>query len=66
MEKSRLGLGKETIAPECLNKAVGKRCGWLPYLANDVRRDPLRSSPEFNRVAARLDLPSQSIAADAV
>lgn len=59
-----LGLGEEDMALACLNKAVEERSGWLPYLTNDVRLDPLRSSPEFASVAARVGLPSQAIAAD--
>jgi DNA-binding winged helix-turn-helix (wHTH) protein/TolB-like protein len=60
-----LGLGEEDMALERLNKAVEERSGWLPYLANDVRLDPLRSSPQFKSVAARVGLPSHSNVADA-
>lgn len=57
-----LGLGEHDIALKYLSKAVEERSGWLPYLAKDVRLDPLRSSTEFLRVAACVGLPSQSTA----
>jgi len=59
-----LGLGEEDMALESLNKAVEERSGWLPYLANDVRLDPLRSNPRFTSIAARVGLPSHSSASD--
>lgn len=54
-----LGLGDERLAFSWLDRAVEERSPWLPYLANDVRLDPIRSSAEFVRLAARVGLPTQ-------
>jgi DNA-binding winged helix-turn-helix (wHTH) protein/tetratricopeptide (TPR) repeat protein len=55
-----LGLGEQDLALERLHKAVEERSGWLPYMANDVRLDPLRSSAQFVSVQARVGLPSHA------
>lgn len=54
-----LALGEQDPAIELLNRAVEERSGWLPYLTNDVRLDPIRKSAEFVRLSARVGLPPQ-------
>jgi TolB-like protein len=41
---------------DLLDVAVEERSGWLPYLLNDVRLDPVRSNARFASLTARVGL----------
>lgn len=41
---------------DLLDVAVEERSGWLPYLLNDVRLDPVRSTSRFASLIARVGL----------
>jgi TolB-like protein len=49
-----LALGEHDRALDLLDVAVEERSGWLPYLLNDVRLDPLRSTARFASLTARV------------
>jgi TolB-like protein/Flp pilus assembly protein TadD len=51
-----LALGDEGRALDLLDAAVEERSGWLPYLLNDVRLDPLRATARFASLIARVGL----------
>lgn len=51
-----LALGEHDRALDLLDAAVEERSGWLPYLLNDVRLDPLRSTGRFASLIARVGL----------
>jgi TolB-like protein/Flp pilus assembly protein TadD len=55
-----LSLGEHDRALDLLDAAVEERSGWLPYLLNDVRLDPLRSTARFAALTARVGLASAS------
>jgi len=50
----QLALGEHDRALDLLDVAVEERSGWLPYLLNDVRLDPVRSSAKFASLTARV------------
>jgi serine/threonine-protein kinase len=58
-----IALGEHDRALDLLNVAVEERSGWLPYLLNDVRLDPVRSSARFASLTARVGLLPASLAA---
>lgn len=41
---------------DLLDVALAERSGWLPYLLNDVRLDPVRSTSRFASLTARVGL----------
>jgi hypothetical protein len=51
-----LALGEHDRALDLLDVAVEERSGWLPYLLNDVRLDPVRSTARFASLIARVGL----------
>lgn len=51
-----LALGEHDRALDLLDVAVEERSGWLPYLLNDVRLDPVRSTARFASLTARVGL----------
>jgi TolB-like protein len=51
-----IALDEHDRALELLDAAVEERSGWLPYLLNDVRLDPVRSSARFTGLTARVGL----------
>lgn len=53
-----IALGEHDRALDLLDMAVEERSGWLPYLLNDVRLDPLRSTARFATLTARVGLRS--------
>ena len=57
----QLSLGEHDLALDLLDVAVEERSGWLPYLLNDVRLDPLRSTARFAQLTARVGLPPLSV-----
>ena len=56
-----LALGEHDRALDLLNVAVEERSGWLPYLLNDVRLDPVRTTTRFASLAARVGLRPASL-----
>jgi hypothetical protein len=53
-----ISLGEHDRALDLLDVAVEDRSGWLPYLLNDVRLDPVRSTARFAKLTARAGLRS--------
>jgi tetratricopeptide (TPR) repeat protein len=51
-----VGLGEHDRALDFLDAAVEERSGWLPYILNDVRLDPIRSIPRFAGLTAQVGL----------
>ena len=51
-----IALGEHDRALDLLDVAVEERSGWLPYLLNDVRLDPVRSTARFASLTARVGL----------
>jgi TolB-like protein/Flp pilus assembly protein TadD len=51
-----IALEEHDQALDLLDLAVEERSGWLPYLLNDVRLDPVRSSARFASLTARVGL----------
>ena len=51
-----LALGEHDRALDLLDVAVEERSGWLPYLLNDVRLDPVRPTARFASLTARVGL----------
>jgi TolB-like protein len=51
-----ISLGEHDRGLEFLDLAVAERSGWLPYLLNDVRLDPVRSTSRFASLTARVGL----------
>jgi TolB-like protein/Flp pilus assembly protein TadD len=51
-----LALGEHDQALDLFDVAVEERSGWLPYLLNDVRLDPVRSTARFASLLARVGL----------
>jgi hypothetical protein len=51
-----IALGEHDRALDLLKVAVEERSGWLPYLLNDVRLDPVRSTARFASLSARVGL----------
>jgi hypothetical protein len=51
-----VALGEHDQALDLLDAAVDERSGWLPYLLNDVRLDPVRSTARFAAITARVGL----------
>jgi TolB-like protein len=51
-----IALGEHDTALDLLDVAVEERSGWLPYLLNDVRLDPVRSTARFASLTARVGL----------
>ena len=58
-----LALGEHDRALDLLDVAVEERSGWLPYLLNDVRLDPVRSTARFASLTARVGLRPVSVGA---
>ena len=56
-----LALGEHDRALDLLDVAVEERSGWLPYLLNDVRLDPVRSTARFANLTARVGLRPVSV-----
>ena len=56
-----IALGEHERALELLDVAVEERSGWLPYLRNDVRLDPVRSTASFAKLTARVGLRPVSV-----
>jgi hypothetical protein len=57
-----ISLGEHDRALDLLDVAVEERSGWLPYLLNDVRLDPVRSTARFAALTARVGLRPASVA----
>jgi TolB-like protein/Tfp pilus assembly protein PilF len=53
-------LGEEQQGLELLEQAVAEQSLFVPYLATHPWLDPLRSSPRFRTLLARLKLPAQT------
>jgi TolB-like protein len=51
-----IALGEHDRALDLLDVALEERSGWLPYLLNDVRLDPVRSTARFLSLTARVGL----------
>jgi TolB-like protein len=51
-----IALDEHDRALDLLDAAVEERSGWLPYLLNDVRLDPVRSTARFASLTARVGL----------
>lgn len=51
-----IALDEHDRALDLLDVAVEERSGWLPYLLNDVRLDPVRSTARFAGLTARVGL----------
>jgi TolB-like protein len=51
-----IALDEHDRALDLLDLAVEERSGWLPYLLNDVRLDPVRSTARFAGLTARVGL----------
>jgi serine/threonine-protein kinase len=51
-----IALDEHDRALELLDVAVEERSGWLPYLLNDVRLDPIRLTAKFAALVARVGL----------
>jgi TolB-like protein len=49
-----ISLGEHDRALDLLDVAVEERSGWLPYLLNDVRLDPVRSTARFASLSVRV------------
>jgi tetratricopeptide (TPR) repeat protein len=56
-----IALGEHDRALDLLDMAVEERSGWLPYLLNDVRLDPVRSTARFASLTARVGLRPLSV-----
>jgi TolB-like protein len=56
-----ISLDEHDRALDLLDVAVEERSGWLPYLLNDVRLDPVRSNAKFASLTARVGLRSASV-----
>ena len=59
-----IALSEHDRALDLLDMAVEERSGWLPYLRNDVRLDPVRSTARFASLTARVGL--RPVSADPV
>jgi len=57
-----ISLREHDRALDLLDVAVEERSGWLPYLLNDVRLDPVRSTARFAALTARVGLRPASVA----
>jgi len=56
-----ISLDEHDRALDLLDVAVEERSGWLPYLLNDVRLDPVRSNSKFASLTARVGLRPASV-----
>ena len=56
-----ISLGEHDRALDLLDVAVEERSGWLPYLLNDVRLDPVRSTARFASLTARVGLRPETL-----
>jgi hypothetical protein len=56
-----ISLDEHDRALDLLDVAVEERSGWLPYLLNDVRLDPVRSTAKFASLTARVGLQPVSV-----
>jgi TolB-like protein len=56
-----VALGEHDRGLDFLDLAVAERSGWLPYLLNDVRLDPVRSTARFASLIARVGLRPASL-----
>jgi TolB-like protein len=56
-----ISLDEHDRALDLLDVAVEERSGWLPYLLNDVRLDPVRSNAKFASLTARVGLRPVSV-----
>jgi len=51
-----IALDEHDKALDFLGAAVEERSGWLPYVQNDVRLDPIRSTPRFAALTRQVGL----------
>jgi hypothetical protein len=51
------GLGEKDEAIDWLEKAYEERNGWMVYLREEPRLEPLRSDPRFQDLLARMNFP---------
>jgi TolB-like protein len=56
-----ISLGEHDRALDLLDVAVEERSGWLPYLLNDARLDPVRSTARFASLTAHVGLRPVSV-----
>jgi TolB-like protein len=56
-----IALGEHDRALDLLDVAVQERSGWLPYLLNDVRLDPVRSTARFASLTSDVGLRPLSV-----
>jgi hypothetical protein len=56
-----VGLGRNDLALDCLEKAVENRSSWLVWLDVEPWWDPLRKDPRFRfqRIRARIKAPTE-------
>lgn len=53
----KLGLGETSAALDWLEEARREHSGWMAYLAVEPRLDPLRGTPEFDRLQKSIGIP---------